>query len=123
MGELPHGPQTAERTPLVPLAAERYGEVAGRISLARGEILFRQGDETDYVYLVERGRIETYREREDGTEETRARFGPGEYFGDRQPLGTLARTISARATETTVLARYRLQAFRAWRAPTFGGGG
>lgn len=122
MGDLPHGPQTAEPPRLVPRAAERYGEVSGRISLARGEILFRQGDDADYVYVVERGHIETYRERDDGTEDTRARFGPGEYFGDRQPLGTLSRTTSARATETTVLARYRPQAFRAWRAPTFGSG-
>jgi CRP-like cAMP-binding protein len=31
-----------------------------RFSLAPGEILFRQGDDSDLVYEVESGRVETY---------------------------------------------------------------
>lgn len=74
-----------------------------RLSLAPGEILFRQGDEFSFAYLVESGRIETYRERPDGSDEPRARHGPGEVFGLPVPLVRSARSESARAIETTVL--------------------
>lgn len=86
------------------------------LSLAAGERLFRQGDHSDLVYVVERGQVEVYRERVDGSEELRATFGPGEYFGELGPLLSLPRAASVRATETTVLTSYGTDAFRAWRA-------
>ena len=88
---------------------------ARTLSLAAGESLFRQGDHSDLVYVVERGQVEVYRERVDGSEELRAIFGPGEYFGELGPLLSLPRSASARATETTVLTSYGTDAFRAWR--------
>jgi len=74
-----------------------------RLSLAAGEILFRQGDDFSVAFLVESGRIETYRERSDGPDEPRARYGPGESFGLPAPLNPGSRSESARALETTVL--------------------
>lgn len=96
-------------------------EAGTPVSLARGEILFRQDAVADVAYVVERGRIETYRERPDGTDEPVARFGAGEYFGERGPLRSPAlsapvRSTSARALETTVLRAYDHRSFRAWLA-------
>jgi len=90
-------------------------EAAHILSLAAGELLFRQGDHSDLVYVVERGQIEVYRERADGSEELRAIFGQGDYFGELGPLLSLPRSASARASETTVLTSYGVGAFRVWQ--------
>jgi putative ABC transport system ATP-binding protein len=91
-------------------------EPAHTLTLAAGELLFRQGDDSDLVYVVERGQVEAYRERPDGSEDLRALFGPGEYFGELGPLLSLPRSASVRAIETTLLTSYGPQAFRAWQA-------
>lgn len=92
------------------------------LSLAAGEVLFRQGDDPDLVYVVERGQIEVYRERADGSEELRSIFGRGDHFGELGSLLSLPRSASARATETTVLTSYGVQAFRAWQSAASGNG-
>lgn len=89
------------------------GERERRLSLAAGEILFRQGDDFSVAYLVESGRIETYRERSDGPDEPRARYGSGESFGFPAPLNPGFRSESARALETTVLLARDPQSLRA----------
>ncbi len=86
------------------------------VSLGAGEILFRQGDAPDLVYEVKSGVIEVFRERADGSEEPRAEFGPGEYFGELGPMLALPRSATARARESSVLTGYGPQAFRNRRA-------
>ena len=85
------------------------------VSLAQGEILFRQGDDPDLVYVVESGRIGVFRELADGGEEHRADFGPGEYFGELGPMLSLPRSATARASEATKLVGYGQQSFRRWQ--------
>ncbi len=87
-----------------------------RVRLEAGEILFRQGDNPDLVYVVERGRVEAFRELADGSEEHQADVGQGEYFGELGPLLGLPRAATVRAYEPTVLTGYGPQAFRAWQA-------
>jgi putative ABC transport system ATP-binding protein len=97
-------------------------EPAQALTLAAGELLFRQGDRSDLVYVIERGQVEAFGERADGSEELRAIYGEGEYFGELGPLLSIPRTASVRATETTVLTSYGPQAFRAWQATRANGG-
>ena len=75
-------------------------------------MLFRQGDAPDLIYVVKSGRIEAFRERQDGSEEMLAEFGPGDYFGELGPMLALPRSATARAREPTVLTGYGRQAFR-----------
>ena len=86
------------------------------VILAPGEVLFRQGADPDYVYVVKSGAMEVFREQADGSEELRAEFGAGEYFGELGPLLKLARSATARAREQTELIGYGPQAFRRWQA-------
>ncbi len=86
------------------------------VSLGAGEVLFRQGDPPDLVYEVKSGLIEVFRERADGSEEPRAEFGAGEYFGELGPMLALPRSATARAREPAVLTGYGPQAFRNLRA-------
>ena len=96
---------------LAPAAALAAGEPTRRI-LTAGEVLFRQGDPGDVVYVVESGGIEVYHELFGGGEEPIDVMGPGRYFGELAPLLRLPRSASARAAEESVVVGYPLHAFR-----------
>jgi putative ABC transport system ATP-binding protein len=85
------------------------------VTLDGGEMLFRQGDPSDLVYLVQSGEVEILRERDDGAEEKVTVIGPGQYFGELGPLLNLPRSASARAIGPTVLTGCSVQQFRAQR--------
>jgi putative ABC transport system ATP-binding protein len=77
-----------------------------RVELEPGQILFRQGDDSDLVYVVEAGQIEIFRIRDDGSEEIVNRIGPPGYFGELGPLLGMPRSAWARAWNFTVLTGY-----------------
>ena len=81
---------------LSPSAADEGG-APRRVVLARGEVLFRQNDPSDRVYVVDQGRIEIVRTMADGTDEVLATIGPGSYFGELGPIFGLRRSATARA--------------------------
>jgi putative ABC transport system ATP-binding protein len=82
------------------------------VELAAGETLFRQGDPSDYIYVIEAGEVAVYREHGDGTTEHRATLGAGEYFGEVGPMLGLPRTATVRAETEARLVRYSLGDFR-----------
>ena len=69
--------------------------------LAAGEILFRQGDPGDLVWVVESGQVEIVRELVGGGEELVGVYGPGTYFGELAPIYGLRRSATARAAADT----------------------
>jgi putative ABC transport system ATP-binding protein len=99
---------------LAPTAAPTGGEPERHL-LAAGEVLFRQGDPGDLVYVVETGAVEVFHELYGGGEEHLAVLGPGKYFGELAPLLRLPRSASIRAVEDTVVVGMTLQAFRQGR--------
>ena len=123
---LPLADRVVELTP-------RFGDRTlrtGTIDLAPGEVLFRQGDASDVVYLVEAGSIEVMRELADGTTATLARLEPGRYVGELGPLLGLQRSATARAATSCTLRVCSPQEFRSavgtggahlGRAPTANG--
>ena len=62
-----------------------------------GEIIFRQGDEGDFVYSIIDGRVEVIREAPDGEAKVINRLGPGEYFGEMALIRHAPRTATVRA--------------------------
>lgn len=86
------------------------------LSLASGEVLFRQGSMGELVYVVDEGEVEVFREGMDGAENVVASFGPGQYFGELGPLVGLPRSGSARARSAVSLAGYGIPEFRKWLA-------
>jgi putative ABC transport system ATP-binding protein len=86
------------------------------VRLEEGDVLFRQGDTSDLVYVVDSGNVHIYRELADGTEAGLNDIGPGAYFGELGPLLDLPRSASARATCPTELTGYGPQQFRARHA-------
>ncbi|HEY5252640.1 MAG TPA: ATP-binding cassette domain-containing protein [Acidimicrobiales bacterium] len=76
------------------------------------ELIFRQGDRGDLVYMVEEGEVEIFRIRSDGSEEFLALIGAGNYFGELGPMLNLPRSASARTRTASRLTGYPLRAFR-----------
>jgi putative ABC transport system ATP-binding protein len=83
------------------------------VTLEPQQMLFRQGDASDFVYSVQSGEIEIFRERADGSEERLTVVGPGGYFGELGPMLNLPRSASARALTPAVLTGCSVQQFRA----------
>jgi putative ABC transport system ATP-binding protein len=97
---------------LAPRAVDNADREPERTTLAESEVLFRQGDRGDLVYVVEAGSIEIYRELADGGEEHVSLIGPGKYFGELGPMLLLPRSASARAVGATEVVGYPLHQFR-----------
>ena len=101
--------KVVELSPILPAAHLEPKEV----TLDEGQYLFRQGDPSDLVYVVQTGEIEILRERADGTEEHVTVIGAGGYFGELGPMLNLPRSASACARRRTVLTGCSVQQFRA----------
>ncbi|HZP27664.1 MAG TPA: ATP-binding cassette domain-containing protein [Acidimicrobiia bacterium] len=110
---------------LLPLA-DRVVELSARavadarppaqVDLAPGQVLFRQGDPGDLVYVVESGEIELVRDLAAGGEELVHVAAPGGYFGELAPMFGLRRSATARARTPAVVTGYSLRDFRARRS-------
>ncbi|MDT4939635.1 MAG: putative transport system ATP-binding protein [Pseudonocardiales bacterium] len=82
------------------------------INLEPGDLLFRQGDASDLVYVLQSGGVEVFRELADGSAEVLMQVTPGGYFGELGPMLNLPRSASVRATEPSELTGYGLAEFR-----------
>lgn len=82
------------------------------VELTAGQVLFRQGDASNFVYVVESGEMELFRVRMDGNEERLTLAQPGSYFGELGPLMNLQRSATARALTNVVLTEYGVMQFR-----------
>jgi CRP-like cAMP-binding protein len=60
----------------------KVAEVAVPRSFGAGEVIFREGDESDTCYIVQSGHARATREHSDGRSITLANFGPGDIFGE-----------------------------------------
>ena len=87
------------------------------VRLGAGDILFRQGERGDLIYLVESGQIEVYRELSNGDTEVLRRMGAGHYVGELGPILNLPRSASVCALEDVVLTGYTARAFRKFASP------
>jgi CRP/FNR family transcriptional regulator len=61
---------------------EQVAEVAVPRSFHAGEVVFREGDESNTSYIVREGHARAVRQHSDGRTLTLANFGPGEVFGE-----------------------------------------
>jgi putative ABC transport system ATP-binding protein len=84
-----------------------------RVTLTAGEVLFRQGEPGERVYVTDQGEIELIRALADGSEELLALSRPGDYFGELAPLFGLQRAATARARTDAVVMSYSIRDFRA----------
>ena len=82
-----------------------------RMTLKAGQVLFREGDESNAVYAVISGRIRISMATPVGREVILGIKVPGQVFGELSALDRLRRSATAAATETTILAQLRGDVF------------
>ena len=73
------------------------------VSVARGRVLFDEGDPGDRLYVVTHGKIKLGRTSADGRENLLAVLGPGEMFGELSLFDPGPRTATATAVTDTRL--------------------
>ena len=85
-------------TPLDPATVESLARALDQAQFAAGEVILREGSESDLFYVIESGRVRvTQGDRTLRTE------GPGEYFGEIGLLRDVPRTATITAVEDTVV--------------------
>jgi putative ABC transport system ATP-binding protein len=100
--------KVVELVPHLPTAERKPREVL----LEAGQYLFRQGDPSDLIYLIQAGEMEILRDMADGRQHRLAVIGEGAYFGELGPMLNLPRTASARALTYAVVTGCSVQQFR-----------
>ena len=106
---LPLADRVVELTPRA-LAGDRPPEER---TLAAGEVLFRQGDQGDLVYVVSDGAIDIVRECTDRPDELLTTVAPPGYFGELAPMFGLRRSATAQAGASgATVTGYTLRNFR-----------
>jgi CRP-like cAMP-binding protein len=90
----------------VPVFEELAGDDLRRIAdvsvprqFAGGEVVFREGDDSDTCYIVRSGHARATREHADGRQITLATFGPGDIFGELAMFDSERRSATVEATD------------------------
>jgi CRP-like cAMP-binding protein len=90
----------------VPVFEELAGDDLRRIAdvsvprqFAGGEVVFREGDDSDTCYIVRSGHARAIREHADGRQITLATFGPGDIFGELAMFDSERRSATVEATD------------------------
>jgi CRP/FNR family transcriptional regulator len=66
---------------------------------AAGEVVFREGDESNTCYIVRSGHARAVREHADGRQIALATFGPGDIFGELSMFDDERRSATVEATD------------------------
>jgi CRP-like cAMP-binding protein len=83
------------------------------VRLSRGQVLFREGDPADVLYVISSGKIKFAR-RAGGRESLLAVLGPGEMFGELSLLDPGPRTTTATAVVDACVFALGERELRAW---------
>ncbi len=67
---------------LSPEHSARFASIASEETVARGGVIFSEGDDGDGFYAVISGQVRVFKLSVDGKEQTLHVFGPGEIFGE-----------------------------------------
>jgi NADH dehydrogenase len=78
-----------------------------------GQVIFREGDRGDWLYVVTDGEVEVVRRGEDGAETSLRRLGRGECFGEIALVSDRPRTATVRALAPSNVLAVDREAFQA----------
>lgn len=94
--------------------ARPIAEIADESSIARGENLFKEGDEGDAMYIILQGHIEILKSDRAGHEQSLAKVGDGSVIGEMSLIqGRAARSATARAVTDARLLKIPSERFTA----------
>jgi len=82
---------------LDPLELGEVAEICLKEKFEDGEVIFKEGNPGDKLYIILKGEVEIFKELGEGKEEILARLRPGEYFGEMSLIDDAPRSAGARA--------------------------
>ena len=92
------------RVPVFETLGHEDLEQVARVAVPRGfepgEVVFREGDESDTCYVVRSGHARAVRAHPDGRMITLASFGPGDIFGELAMFDAERRSATVEATDS-----------------------
>jgi CRP/FNR family cyclic AMP-dependent transcriptional regulator len=95
---------------------ERLSRVSRRRRAERGEYIVREGESTDFLYVLLTGRAKVTNSDEEGREIILALLGPGEFFGEMGLIDDNSRSADVVAQEPCELLVLGAEEFqRCWR--------
>lgn len=83
------------------MSEDKLFDRVGRV-FPRGEVLFRDGDAAETMYVLRSGRVRVFKE-VNGREKTLAYIEAGDFFGEMALLNNKPRTASAECVEETAV--------------------
>ncbi len=84
------------------------------LDLARGAVIFKEGEQGDSLYIVLAGKVKIGRKSADGRENLLAVMGPSDQFGELSLFDPGPRTSTASALTDVRVARLPKSALRPW---------
>ncbi len=75
--------------------------MTGRQFMKKGQVVFREGNQSDFAFIIEDGRIEVSRKRLDGNVEVLDILGKNEIFGELGMIDGGPRSATATALENS----------------------
>ena len=91
------------RVPVFETLGRQELEQVARVAVPRGfepgEVVFREGDESDTCYVVRSGHARAVRAHQDGRTITLASFGPGDIFGELAMFDNERRSATIEVTD------------------------
>jgi NADH dehydrogenase len=78
-----------------------------------GQVIFREGDRGDWLYVLTEGEVEVAKSVPGGGEQPVRRLGPGECFGEMALVSDMARSATVRAVSATNVLAIDREAFQA----------
>jgi CRP-like cAMP-binding protein len=82
------------------------------VPLEAGQVLFKEGDKGDAVFVVVSGEVEVLKRSQAGQERTLAKLSPGAVVGEMSLISSSPRSASARASSAAMLLRIPSPAFQ-----------
>jgi len=86
------------------------------VELTRGDVLFREGEPGDRLYVIAQGKIKLGRRSSDGRENLLSILGPGEMFGELSLFDPGPRTATASSVSDALVYELRHHALVQWIA-------
>lgn len=84
---------------LAPEDLQQVAQVAVPRRFSSGQVIFREGDQSDTCYVVANGHARALREHGDGRTIALARFGPGDIFGELAMFDDESRSATVEALD------------------------
>ncbi len=91
---------------------DRIAPTVRVVQLSEGEVVFREGDPGDVMYLVGKGSVKISKAGRGGQQETLGFIEPGNFFGEMALLDGEPRSAMATAVESTLLGTVDEQTFQ-----------